>query len=276
MFWKNKNSISSPSKSKTSNNINWSGAINLEKMMNQDVKDKYWFFRCSEFVNWFAYFSQNNKYWIIKNNWEIIADWLDSVNFFTDWLFRFVRNKKHWWLKDDGKALAYWYAACFDFSEWFWRFKRSDWIEWWIKSDWTILAEWFKYRDNFSCWDFQEWFASFWVDDITNKRRWRLEGEVSSSFQNWYSVFKTKTSMWWIKRDATILAKGFHMCFPFNEDFEWYAKFVKKRKNHSLTLTKIWYIDTKWREWDSVENRNWELYVKKDEKFYIAKLLKTK
>jgi hypothetical protein len=80
--------------------------------------------------------------------------------------------------------------------------------------------------------------------------------------------------MWWIKDNATILAKWYVKCFPFNEDFEWYAKFEKHLKKVKSGQWLTWYVDTKWKEWDDIQYRNWTIYLKKNSKWFNSTYVK--
>jgi hypothetical protein len=77
---------------------------------------------------------------------------------------------------------------------------------------------------------------------------------------------------WWVSTNAELLANWYDKCYPFDEDFKWFAKFEKDR-NFSNRNIIIWYIDTKWREWDSIEDRNWTLYVYKNWTVYNSLLI---
>jgi hypothetical protein len=100
---------------------------------------------------------------------------------------------------------------------------------------------------------------------------------MSTNFQSWFSIFQEqsndtwgmswKYTKWgWMGNDGRILADGFSKTYPFNEEFEWFAKF-KKWKVYG-------YIDTKWIKWDDIQDRNWSIYLKIEWKWYLKNLIK--
>jgi hypothetical protein len=152
---------------------------------------------------------------------------------------------------------------------------------WLMGSNWKVIAEWFSF-----CWvqedennspDFllENKFIFFITND---NRKWI----ASRDFQSWISTYtslinsiwwwETLWKQWWLKNDWKILVDWYDKCYPFDKEIRWFAKFEKIQEDSWYTIT--WYIDIKWREWENVKNRGWNIYVQTGWKWYIKKLVK--
>lgn len=149
------------------------------------------------------------------------------------------------------------FSYVWDWKNWLCEFERTSGKCWWIKNDWSILAEGFDDVSSFS-----EWAASFQKD----WQRWT----ISSVFRNGFALFSLKNE-WgegWFNTNGNVLWWLYKRCFNFWEDFDGLASFVRKDGRST------WYIDTKWREWDDVEDRDWTIYLQRWWKWYLKSLIK--
>jgi hypothetical protein len=228
--------------------------------------------------------------------------WFDNIFAFKGDITIFKKNWKYWWIKKDWTILAEWFDVCDNFVWWLWRFHK-DWNQWWLKEDWSILAEGF-----FKCYLFKKKFADFEIKDwlfwklSSNFQSWfSVFKELNS--RNWELAWNE----WWVWQDAKILSDWYYKCYPFNEECEWFAKFEKKNPLSYMLIT--WYIDTKWKiydfskispvskkfkwyakferndwtiwyidekhkEWDKIEERGTNIYLQKDWKWFNKILVK--
>jgi hypothetical protein len=54
--------------------------------------------------------------------------------------------------------------------------------------------------------------------------------------------------------------------YPFHDEFKGYSKFDREDGT-------IWFLDTKFRQWDEIQDRNGTIYLKKNWKWFIESLI---
>lgn len=254
---------------------------------------------CNRFSNGFGRFeNQDWTNWWVKSDWTILVDWLIYGWRFKWWYATFeTLNKKQWLIGSDGKIVVDNFDKLGELYWWYRNFEK-DWKQWWIKNSWEQLAYWFDY-----CWELKEWNAFFKI--------WKLEWRSSLVFINNLAVFEYKDEKlkkilsWWIKSNGTILAKWFDRVIDFDKDFKmaklkklditswnismWYINtkwtilyakniylFDEEFEGYSKFEREdstVWFLDTKFRQWDDIQNRNNTIYLKKNWKWFIEGLI---
>jgi hypothetical protein len=231
-------------------------------------------------------------------NWLTI-NWLKITSDFSEWFATYKKGYSCGWIKEEDGSILHiedsrewqFFISCRNFNQWIAIFQRKDWQFWFVWADGKIIA------DGFGRCLYKEGEHFF----IKNQKI----GKLKDTFKNWIAVFisdnlETQLKEWWVNSKWFILSDWFDKCFPFDEDIKWYAKFVfmwderyintKFELSESFKIKPInwlngyflakninWaeiYIDTLWKQWESVESRKWIVYVKKDWKWYIASLIK--
>jgi hypothetical protein len=253
----------------------------------------YWIVTIGIFKNWISKFSKSDgtRWWIRKDGF-IIWEWYDNCRDFLNWFSIFHRkDKSQWWISEDWKILAEWFQKCGRFSGWIATFKDINW-DWWIDETGKIIAQW-KY---IKVMESEHWFAKF---TYGLNILWKLDLE----FQNWFCPFYMPAhhKFWWLSYTWVVLADYLDKTYPFNEDIKWYARFEKEEKEWYMddrwnildykklynlawkfegffkfekNTGEIWYLDSKFREWDDIENRWGQVYLSRWGKWFCNNLIK--
>jgi hypothetical protein len=219
-----------------------------------------WDFKtCWYWSEWFGRFERKDwTMWWMSSNWEVLKEWFQGCWDFSEWVARFKdkNTKKFGLIRKDWTILIEWLEWCVEeFSEWYWMIYCNDWSRWLIDINGKIIIEWLDY-----IWKVKNWLVSIeWKWVIWN---------MSINFQSWYTVYKKQNSSeGWIDTHWKILNNRLYSkCYPFNEEIKWFAKFEK-----GWTIS---YMDTKWREWSDKEDRNWVIYLKRNEQWFNINLIR--
>lgn len=258
------------------------------------LRKLYWITAIGVFKNWISKFSKyDGTRWWIRKDWSIIWEWYEQIWDFLNWFAIFHRkDKSQWWISEDWKILMEWCQYCGKFLNWIATFKDINWA-WWIDNTWKIIAQW-KY---INVMDYErEWFARFTYG-------LNILGKLDLKFKNWFCPFYMPSlhKFWWLSDTWVILADYLDKTYRFDEDIEWYARFSKDwiewYMNSQWNILNykglfkldwkfewfskfekndwsIWFLDSKLREWDWIDNKNWILYLKKWGKLFKRSMIK--
>lgn len=294
MSLKMKNSISSPQKDKEKD-------LDISQYPLKKLEELYWITKIlTPFNNWIAIFwKEDGTRWWIRKDWFIIWEGYQFCWQFINWVAIWTKAKdgKHrtqWFIKEDGSILAAGFDSVGGFFGWISSFQKSD-LKWWIDTSWKIIAKNFSaikkheewntkykftlYPSNLWCIldlsEFKNWFCPFYIEDI--KRYWLISDNwviladnldktyPFDEFLEWFAKFENKWKEWYINTFWNIL--DFKKLYKLNWKFEGFYKFEKN-------TGEIWYLDSKFREWDWIDNKKWILFLKKWDKWFKRSMVK--
>lgn len=248
-------------------------SIDLTTWKKKDIVKKYWFMILRDFDWDVAIFkrtpnslanSETWSYWILHKNWTILNEGFTYFWNWSDWICPFRKNEKYGWINNNWTIIADWYDITDDFKDWLASFLK-DWSAGWVHTDLSILAEWFEFCQNFS--DEREIDPSE-KEILKAVLKWEYI-ILTKNFINWFSTFRREEPddyeddrgpYWWVSSKWKILKDWYMRVYPFNKDYEWVAKFEKNWTT--------WYIDSKWIEYNWIEERNWRFFLKKWDKLF--------
>lgn len=248
------------------------------------------------FDNWMAIFwkEDGTRGWIRKD-WFIIWEGYHLCWKFHNKLGIFTKNDwTKWFIRENWTILAEGFISVGGFKNWFSTFKNSD-GEWWIDTSWKIIAK------NFSAIEIHEEWNTKYRFTLYPSNMWCIID--ISQFKNWFCPFYIENiNRYWLISDTwVILADNLDKTYPFDEFLEGFAKFENKwkewyintfwnildyRKLYKLVWKfdgffkfekntgEIWYLDSKFREWEWIDNRNWILFLKKWKKWFKQSMVK--
>lgn len=275
--------MKSPIKSQNLNSVNqniWIKNIDVKSLSAQDLKDKFWITWLRPFYDGIAKFQKWDKFettegWI-KENWEIIREWVFNAWNFSEWFSTFERENENedfvkWWVDSNGNILYEEdFNECSFFEEWYATFKRSNWTQWLISTNWTIVID---------------GLHSIGLIDENLKIRfvpikdgfvWEDSSLDIKSLNNWVLIFQNNDNsnsasynkFWLITNKWEVLIEWLSECEYFDKDFKWLAK-AKKNVNSYVSWEWAWYLDIQWKtsEYKIIQPAGgWLDWIKKFEK----------